>query len=231
MVVRRASFMALLAALIGTVGATGARAEVRLPAVIGDGMVLQRDMWTPIWGFGDPWERVTVTLRVGDAEPVVVKSRADASGKWLLRLPPQPAGGPYSISVAGPTNSITVNDVLVGEVWVCSGQSNMQWPVYASNNPEEEIAAANYPEMRLFQVAMVTAEQPLEDTQGAWAACSPETVPNFTAVGYFFGRELHERLGVPVGLIQSAWGGTPAESWTSEGRLRRSDLYQPIKDH
>jgi sialate O-acetylesterase len=193
--------------------AVWARADVRLPAVISDHMVLQRDMPVRIFGWADKGESVTVRL-AGQT----VSTVADGSGHWEAWLRPLSAGGPHELVVAG-RNTVTVRDVLVGEVWVASGQSNMVWPVERSRDAEKEAAAANYPRIRLFKVALKTSEEPLEDVEGSWAPCSPETVKSFSAVGYFFARHLHEKLGVPVGVIQSAWGGTPAQAWTSRATL------------
>jgi len=204
--------------------ATAARADVRLPKVIASHMVLQRDMAVPIWGWADPGENVTVTL--GDCK---VEATACEKGKWAVKLAAMKAGGPHSIIVAG-KNTVTLEDILVGEVWVCSGQSNMQWSVQASDNAQEEIAAADYPKIRLFTVPPTVAEKPLDDCQGSWAACTPQTIPGFTAVGYFFGRALHKELGVPVGLINTSWGGTIAEAWTSQEGLSGDADFKPILD-
>ena len=212
----------LLLSICITAIATAAWADVRLPKVFGSRMVLQREMAVPVWGWADPGEKVTVTLN--DCK---VEATACEKGKWAVKLAAMKAGGPHSITVAG-KNTITLEDVLVGEVWVCSGQSNMQWSVKASNNAEEEIAAADYPKMRLFTVARKVAEKPLDDCEGSWAACTPETIPNFTAVGYFFGRALHKEVGVPIGLINTSWGGTIAEAWTSHEGLSGEDDFKPI---
>jgi sialate O-acetylesterase len=190
-----------------------AQADVRLPALIGDHMVLQRDQPVRIYGWADPGEAVTVRL-----PGRTVSTVADGSGRWEAWLPPLPAGGPHELVIAG-RNAITVRDVLVGDVWVASGQSNMVWPVERSRDPEKEAAAANDPRIRLFRVGLKTSEEPLDDVEGAWQPCSPETVRSFSAVGYFFARHLHQTLGVPVGVIQSAWGGTPAQAWTSRATL------------
>jgi sialate O-acetylesterase len=189
--------------------AASASADVRLPSVIGDHMVLQQGTSAPIWGWAEPGETVTVTLG-----PCKASATACDRGKWMVNLDAMESGGPHRMTVRG-KNTITLEDVLVGEVWVCSGQSNMQWPVSASTNAEEEIAAADYPRLRLFTVARKTADAPRDDCEGSWAACTPETVPGFSAVAYFFGRYLHKELDVPVGLVNTSWGGTPAEAWTS----------------
>ncbi len=207
---KRAKIWSVVLVAVGAVlAAVSARADVRLPSVLGDHMVLQQGTSTPIWGWADPGERVTVTLGTCKAT-----ATACEKGKWKVELGPMEPGGPHQVIVQG-ENTITLNDVLVGEVWVCSGQSNMQWTVSNSNNAEQEIAAAKYPKMRLFTVARKTADAPQDDCEGSWTACTPETVPGFSAVAYFFGRKLHEELEVPVGLINTSWGGTPAEAWTS----------------
>ena len=193
--------------------AAWAQADVRLPALIGDHMVLQRDQPVRIYGWAGAGESVTVRFAGRTVSTV-----ADGSGRWEAWLRPMNAGGPYDLVVAS-RNTVTVRDVLVGEVWVASGQSNMAWPVERSRDPEKEAAAARYPHIRLFKVALKTSEEPLEDVEGSWAPCHPETVKSFSAVAYFFARHLHEKLGVPVGVIQSAWGGTPAQAWTSRATL------------
>ena len=212
----------LLLAVCGLTFLAAARADVTLPKVIGDHMVLQRDMPVPIWGWAEAGEEVTVSL--GDCKATTT---ACSKGKWMVKLDPQEAGGPCELTVKG-NNSITLTDILVGEVWVCSGQSNMQWSVAASNNPQEEIAAADYPNIRLFTVTRKIAEEPVDDCTGAWASCGPETIPGFTAVGYFFGRHLHKELNVPIGLINSSWGGTIAEAWMSNAGLLGEPDFEPI---
>lgn len=218
--VATASTLIALALIAGAAGA-----DVDLPSVIGSHMVLQRDRWVPIWGWADANEDIVVTVIGADGPVNTEKARAADDGTWKVKIRPRPAGGPYTITVQG-RNTITLENVLFGEVWVCSGQSNMQWPVFASDDAEREVAEADYPDMRLFRVEMVTAEEPKRDTNGSWQVCTPETIPDFTAVGYFFGRKLHQELGVPVGLIQAAWGGTPAESWMSERGLKCSRNYE-----
>jgi len=196
-----------------------ASADVRLPSIIGDHMVLQRELPVKVWGWADPLEKVTVTLAEQRASTV-----ADAAGRWQVVFSPVASGEPLEMTIEG-KNTIKLSDILVGEVWVCSGQSNMQWSVQASNNAEEEIAAAKFPQIRLFTVARNVAAHPVDDCQGQWQPCSPETVPGFSAVGYFFGRMLHKELGVPVGLINSSWGGTIAEAWTgAEGLVKEPDF-------
>jgi sialate O-acetylesterase len=204
--------------------AAAVRADVRLPKIIGDHMVLQQDVPVPIWGWADAGEKVTVTLGKRQAT-----ATADGNGKWMVKLDALEAGGPHEMTIRG-NNAITLSDVLVGEVWVASGQSNMQFSVAGSLNAQEEIAAARYPRIRLFTVARKTADQPQDDCEGSWAACTPETVPGFSAVAYFFGRCLHRELKVPVGLINTSWGGTPAEAWTSLDAQQGNPVLQPTLD-
>ncbi len=193
--------------------------RLQLPAIFGDHMVLQRNMPVPIWGWAPPGEEVVVRLG-----KIQVKAKAGEDGRWKVQLPPQPAGGPHELVVATKTEQVRFCDVLFGEVWLCSGQSNMEWPVAAAMNPEREIAAANFPQMRFFIVEKVTSLEPLSDCKGRWEVVSPATVGRFSAVGYFFGREVHQRLKVPVGLIGSYWGGTPAEAWTPKEGLHEPQL-------
>ncbi len=198
-----------------------ALADVRLPALFGDGMVLQRDQAVPVWGWADAGEEVTVTFR--DQSQTATTG---ADGQWRVKLDPLAVGEPGTLTVKG-RNSIELHDVLVGEVWVCSGQSNMGMTVARGLDADIEAAAARFPNIRLFQVPLVTAEQPQEDVKAQWRACTPESIPGFTAVGYYFGRQIHETLHVPVGLIQTAWGGTRAEAWTSAQQMA---AFQPILD-
>lgn len=193
--------------------ATALTAEVRLPSLIADHMVLQRDVPVRIYGWAEPAEAVTVRLAGHSGS-----ATADASGRWEVWLRPMPAGGPYELTIEG-RNRLTLRDVMLGEVWVASGQSNMEWPLERSRDAEKEAAAANYPNIRLFKVAHKVADHPVEDVEGAWQQCTPESVRSFSAVAYFFARHLHQRLGVAVGVIQSSWGGTPAEAWTSRATL------------
>ncbi|SFJ38235.1 sialate O-acetylesterase [Planctomicrobium piriforme] len=212
----------LVAIAICSIAASAAQADVKLPSIFGSGMVLQREMPVPVWGWAEPGEQVTVSFR--DQSQT---AQADAQGNWKVKLNPLALGEPGALTVKG-KNSITLDNVLVGEVWVCSGQSNMQWSVNAALDPDLEKASANFPQIRLFQVPLVTANEPQKDVKAQWQVCSPATIGNFTAVGYFFGRDLHQILDVPVGLIQTAWGGTRAEAWTSPDMMAKTEELQPI---
>jgi len=217
----RATFAVAVLLVLGAF----AQADVKLPAIIGSNMVLQADMKAPIWGWADPGEKVTVTLGGRKAG-----ATADKDGKWQVRLEAMKAGaGPLEMTVAG-KNTLKLTNILVGEVWICSGQSNMAMSVKSSRDSDKEIAEAKYPRIRLFMVAKATAGTPQADCKGQWVECSPQTVPGFSAVGYFFGRELHKDLGVPVGLIGSNWGGTPAEAWTSREGLESDPDLKVIYD-
>ncbi|MEQ8790357.1 MAG: sialate O-acetylesterase [Pirellulaceae bacterium] len=218
---------ALACAALVALLAVSARAEVRLPKVLSSHMVVQQEQPIAVWGWADAGEEVTVVM--GDAARA---TKAGDDGSWSVQLPARKASSkPAKITIKG-ENEIVLEDVLVGEVWVCSGQSNMQWSVRQANNPDEEIANAKHPNIRLFTVARNPAETPQSDcvgaNQGSWDACSPQTVGGFSAVGYFFGRELSENLDVPIGLINSSWGGTICEAWTSDEKLHTDDDFQPI---
>lgn len=205
-------------------GAGAALADVKLPAVIGDNMVLQQGGKISIWGWADPGEEVMAGVSWHNMKWAVT---ADKDGEWSFKMNPPKAGGPYEMTISG-KNVIEIKNIMVGEVWVCSGQSNMQWSVQSSANAEQEIAEAVYPKIRLFTVKRKVAETPQQDCEGSWTECSPETVPDFSAVAYFFGRELHKELNVPVGLIHTSWGGTPAEAWTRREVLEANPDCAPI---
>jgi len=212
--------LVVLVLVAGCLAGLAASGGLRLPAVIGDNMVVQRGTRVPIWGWATPGERVVVRIA---GQQATAKTGAD--GAWQVRLRPLNAAGPYEMTVSGATATLTVKNILAGEVWLCSGQSNMQMATYAAQNAAQEIAAANYPQMRLFVTGYAAVDTPQQDCTGQWVVCSPQTVAGFSAVAYFFGRALHQELHAPVGLILSAVGGTPAESWTSErGLLSRPEL-------
>ncbi len=192
-------------------------ADVRLPQIFGDGMVLQRNQPIAVWGWADPGERVEVKLNNQSQE-----TTAGADGAWKLQLSPEAAGGPFQLVVAG-KNTLTLSDVLIGEVWICSGQSNMEWSVTNSNNAAQEIATANYPQIRHVKIPRTTAAKPLADIGEPleWQAATPQHVGDFTAVGYFYARALHNELNVPIGLINTSWGGTMVETWVSKEALAK----------
>ncbi|MBX3448422.1 MAG: sialate O-acetylesterase [Planctomycetaceae bacterium] len=213
----------LIAALMLMPAANIARADVRLPAIFGNNACLQQGIDLPVWGWADPGEEVTV--KIGDSQK---KATAGDNGRWMVKLPPVKEFGPVSLSITG-KNAITLENVIVGDVWICSGQSNMEWSVAASGNPQEEIANAKHPKIRIFKVSRATALEPQENCTGQWVECSPETIADKSAVGYFFGRALHQGLeGRPIGLINTAWGGTVAEAWTSHEMLASKGDYGPI---
>jgi len=197
-------------------------ADVKLPAIISDEMVLQRGVDIPVWGWADPGEKVNVKFADQTRKTV-----ADNKGSWKVRFKPAKACGPFTIDIKA-NNTIKLKNVLVGEVWVCSGQSNMEWPVALLDNPEEVRAKAGYPKIRLFQVKHVTKEKPEDDCLGNWSACDQNSVMGFSAVGYFFGRELYNQLDVPIGLIRSVWSGSAAEAWTSKDILRADTDFNDI---
>lgn len=206
--------------LVITIGLP-ALADVRLAGIFSNDMVLQRDRVIVIWGWADKGERVSVKLN-----NVTKKAKADASGKWKLVLPEMQAGGPYTMEVHG-KNTITLTNILIGDLWICSGQSNMGVAVKNALNPEAEIAAANFPMIRLMDVPRNMPAQPADDIKTtSWQVCSPETIPGFSAVAYFFGRNLYNELNVPIGLIHTSWGGSNVEAWTDMEHLTAVDKYK-----
>lgn len=198
------------------------RADVKLPALFGSHMVLQQGAADRVWGSADPGEEVTVKI----AEQTKTAT-AGNDGKWTVTLDPLPTGGPHTLTISG-KNTLTLDDVLIGEVWICSGQSNMQWSLSLANDADLEIRAADYPKIRLIAVPNVGTQEPQSDFQGQWQVCSPDTVPGFSAVGYLFGRQLHETLHVPVGLINDAWGGSSCEGWINRERLAADERFEPL---
>lgn len=187
-----------------------ANANVRMPLLFSDGMVLQRNKPIPVWGWADANEKVEV--RFNKQTKTIT---ADKNGKWMVKLDAEKAGGPFELNIIG-KNKIVITNVLVGEVWICSGQSNMEFEVYKTMNAEKEINDANYPMIRHFGVAQDMGGSPKEDLKaGKWAVCSKETVRDFTAAGYFFAKKLYAELKIPIGIINTSWGGTCVETWTS----------------
>jgi sialate O-acetylesterase len=201
-------------------------ANVRLPAFFGNNMILQRNKAIPVWGWADANETVTVRLH-----HQTKTTRADQSGKWMIKLDNEAAGGPYQLVIEG-KNTITYTDVLVGDVWICSGQSNMEMPIAGwgqINNYQQEIAAANYPMIRHFKVPPELSASPKDDILPAqWQICSPATAGDFTAAGYFFARELYEKLKIPIGLLNTSWGGTMVETWISRQAFENSDEFKSM---
>ena len=202
--------------------AATARADVALPSVFGNDMVLQRGRPVPVWGTAEPNEKVTVQIAGQTKE-----ARTDTKGRWKVTLDALKAGGPHELVVKG-ANEIRLTGVLVGEVWVCSGQSNMQWAVARSADAQKEIAAAEHPRIRLLTVPRRPMAEPQTDFEGRWAVCSPKTVPQFSAVAYYFGRRLQRHLDVPIGLINTSYGGTPAEAWTDLAALKKPHALTPL---
>jgi sialate O-acetylesterase len=199
-----------------------ALAELKMSPVFGDSMVVQRDQPIHVWGWTTPGTEVHVEMAGHTAA-----ATADVQGRFDCQLDPLPAGGPHEMVVQA-DQSRTFRDVLVGEVWVCSGQSNMAWQVSNANDPDLESLSARYPRIRLISVPQVASQEPLNDFAGKWEACTPDSVGSFSAVGYFFGRQLHQTLDVPIGLIDNAWGGSAAEAWVRRDVLEKDGKYEAI---
>lgn len=191
-----------------------ANAEITLPHIFSNNMVLQRNTDALLFGWASPNEEFTVYTSWNDVKKDV---KAGNDAKWELSIPTPGVGGPFQIKIVGAENLIVFDKVLIGEVWLCSGQSNMEWSANSNiDNKNQEIASANYPEIRLFTVEKRTALHPLEDVIGTWEVCSPKTMPDFSAVAYFFARKVQEELNIPIGLIDASWGASCAEVWTPE---------------
>ena len=196
-----------------------ARADVRLPGLFSDNMVLQEGARVAVWGWADEGEKVTVTFR-GQTVTATAKE-----GKWMVELKKLKAGGPDVLTITG-KNSIELKNVLVGEVWVCGGQSNMEFALKNSFEPQPDIDAATNAQIRYFHVPKCRMDDPTNNVPSAWAECTPQNVPSWTAVGYYFARDLQAARKVPVGLIASYWGGTPAEAWMDHEALASNPRYQ-----
>lgn len=206
---QRNSGPALLCSMIVLLTTVPVCGDIRLPRVLASHMVLQRDAPVTIWGWAEPGEAITVTM----GQTVESTTTAD-NGSWQVELPAQAAdSAPRTIIVKG-NNTIELSDVLFGDVWLGSGQSNMEWQLRSSENPEAAIAAASHPQLRLFHIPKTKAATPADDVEAGWKVCAPATVPEFSAVLYYFGLKLHQETDVPMGLINTSWGGSPIEPWT-----------------
>ena len=206
-------------------------AAVQLPAIIGNNMVLQQRAAIALWGWADPGEKITVR---GSWQAKTATTVTGANGRWQVNLHTAKAGGPYTVTISG-NNTIELKNIMLGEVWLCSGQSNMHFPLaplpnsgWANGvfNYETEVQQAVHPNIRLFTVDRIVGDSVLADVKGQWEECSPQSVAAFSAVAYYFARKLQQETGVPVGLINSTWGGTPAESWTKKEVLEAG--FRPI---
>ena len=198
-------------------------ANVKLPLLFNDGMVLQRNKSIPVWGWASANEKVEIHFK-----KQIVKTKADKDGKWTVNLKAEKAGGPFELVVKG-NNTIILKNVLVGEVWLCSGQSNMEFTVKQAINAEQEINNADFPLIRQFLVEKDMSSTPKENLKSAkWEACNATTVGNFTAVGYFFAKKIYNELKIPIGIIHSSWGGTCVETWTSKEAFENSDEFKEM---
>jgi len=218
-----AVYCALMAALF--YWSNGASADIRLPSVIGKNMVIQRNMPVSLWGWADPGEKVAVTI-----ETQHQSAQAGSDGTWHVTLSPMPAGGPYEFTITG-ANSITFSNIMVGDVWICSGQSNMEMRVRHVTNSDNEVADALHQNLRLFQITNDLSPEPRTDCEGRWEVCRPSTVGDFSAAGYFFGRKIMSEVDVPVGLINASWGGTTIEAWMSDDTRLHCKEFQNLLDH
>ena len=202
-----------------------ANGHTGLPSVFGSNMVLQQKQANRVWGWGDAGDRISVAI-AGQKKSATVGD----DGKWEVTLDPMPAGGPHRLEISG-HDKISFDNVMVGEVWICSGQSNMAWSVDRANDPDLEALTANFPNIRLISVPQVGTQEPKADFNGKWQVCTPQTVEQFSAVGYFFGRRLHQTLDVPIGLIDNAWGGSACEAWINRDKLEANARFEKLMEH
>jgi len=201
-------FIILLSGIVFTLPST---AQIKLPAVIGDNMVLQQNSEVAIWGWGDPGSFVKVS---GSWSHDTVRAMVSNEAEWLLKIKTPSAGGPFTLSIKG-NDEVLLKNIMIGEVWICSGQSNMEWSADSKiNNGDEEVKNANFQNIRFFHVKKMGSATVQNNCFAKWEPCTPETMHSFSAIGYFFSRNLNQKLNVPIGIIEVAWGGTPAEAWT-----------------
>ncbi len=232
MLLRRVCLATGLVAAVWLLAVSSASAEaLRLPAVLSDHMVLQREARVPVWGWAEPGATVVVRFK-GQAH----RARAGEDGRWRVDLDPMEAdAAPATLTVSSGERALAVDDVLVGEVWLCGGQSNMAWPMSRADDAEREIARADWPQIRHLRAPKNPRPHPQDDLDAQWTVCSPTTAPRYTAVGYYFARRLHEELGVPIGLLNCSWGGTRIEPWIPiEGYAATPELeatYRTLTDH
>jgi sialate O-acetylesterase len=204
--------------------AAPARADLRLPTLFGDHAVLQRDKELPIWGWTDA--RAAVEIKINESH---VSTTADENGRWVTKLPPMKAGGPFEMTVTAGGDTRTLRDVYVGDVWLCTGQSNMAHTMSEAENGAKDAAASDYPKLRTFRVRESIADEPRDDAAGAsWVVCSPQTAMSFSAVAYYFGRKVQKEADVPVGLLVCAWGGSSAAAWMSHEALDRPEIRRQV---
>lgn len=210
-------------ALLGLLLSVCVFANITLPRIFGSNMVLQRNKPINVWGWADPGEKITVQFN-----KQVKKTKAAKDGSWKIQFAQEAAGGPFQLIATG-KNTITLENVLVGEVWICSGQSNMEWSVKNSDSAQREIRESSYPMIRHIKVPRTISEKPAKDiTGGEWVESSPATTADFTAVGYFFARKLFNELKVPIGLINTSWGGTMVEAWTSKEAFEKTEEFKNV---
>ena len=214
-------FVALFAVLLLT---SNAQAALKMPNIFGNHMVVQQKMPVKVWGWTNPGQAVTVEMAGHSAS-----AKAGTDGRFDVSLPMLDVGGPHTLTVKA-DETITINDVLVGEVWICSGQSNMQWSVKSSNDADLEKLSAKFPKIRMINFPQVGSQEPILTHDRHWQACTPETVAEFSAVGYFFARQLHETIDVPIGMINNAWGGSACEAWINRDVLSADEQFKPLLD-
>lgn len=216
---------AITTSAVLALGTLSALAHTGLPNIFGSNMVLQQQQSNKVWGWGDADTTITVSI-AGQSK----KAKVSKDGKWHVMLDPMEVGGPHQLNIKG-HDTIKFDNVMIGEVWICSGQSNMQWPISRSNDADLTTMTAHYPNIRFISVPQVGTDEPQANFKGEWSTCTPETTTEFSAVGYYFGRQLHQSLGVPVGLIDNAWGGSACEAWINRKVIEQDERFKELMKH
>lgn len=220
--IRQQALFAMCATVVFVQSAT---AHIGVPPIFGSNMVLQQKQQNRVFGWGDSGDQITVTI--ADQKK---STKVNEEGRWEVTLDAMDAGGPHRMTISG-HDRLVFDNVMVGEVWICSGQSNMAWPVTRANDPQLETLTAKYPNIRLISVPQVGTGEPKDSFDGEWKVCTPQTVADFSAVGYFFGRRLHQTLNVPIGLIDNAWGGSACEAWINRDVLEKDARFNDLMSH
>lgn len=223
--------LVLLATQVGPLDCVWA--DIRLPKIFSDSMVLQRQAEIPVWGMADPEESLTLAISSATVERIEVKTVCDSDGNFHVKFPSMPVGGPYELEIVGDSSTVLIRDILVGDVWLCSGQSNMEMTVAASADAEKVAAGEPIPNLRLLSIERMASPKPLQEFTGAisWKSATPEHAADFSAVGFYLGQKLQASQQVPIGIINASWGGTLAEAWTSQAALAETESLQGLHEY
>lgn len=219
---KRLLYLIILLGFITCIGIS-AKAKLRLPSLFSHNMILQRDMEVPVWGWANPGKKVELILNSHKKETI-----SDANGKWKIILNKMSADENLEMIISSEKDTIVLKNISIGEVWICSGQSNMEFQLGKSLNGENEVKNASNPLIKLFTVTHKSSNEELEDCEGVWKICTPENVKNFSAVAYYFAKNIGKEINIPIGIIQATWGGSPIEAWISKKTLESDNAFNPV---